>query len=143
MAAHVVKFPSITLSATFVGASGSISTQKFPMFLAREVIVVWKSTTAESAASAVINGASASGATFLSLSGIGYATKGAVATGLNTGGVGIGLVMTDGKIMHGWGQAVLTAGAGGLAGVVSADVWVVYDTEEDIRRAEQVGVVPV
>jgi len=143
MAGHVVKFPNITLSATTIGIGGTITTQRFPMLFAREVMVLWKSVAADVPASATVNGAGASGATFLSLSAIGYAVKGAVASALNTGGVPIGIVCTDGKVLHAWGQGSITAAGTALTGPVTADVWVLYDTEEDIRRAEQVGVVPV
>lgn len=145
MAGHVRKFTGIQL-ATSVGASGTITTKAVPSRFARMVVFLWKSTTNEAPASAACNyGESTTtlnaNAVFFSGAGGGYAVRGNVGARLDQGGATFGLLNPDGKIMAQYTQGQLTAGAGGLAGVISCDAFVLYDSEADLARAEQVGLV--
>lgn len=149
MAGHIRVFSGVQ-KATTAGANATVLTTWIPAKFASQVVLRVRSATGETAASMafqVSNGSDPATMTGLSSTGHGYVVRG-TGTGAaldRSGGQSIYLAATDASrlIYHDRIAGSVTAPAGGLAGALTMDVEVYYNTEADFIRAGQALTEPV
>lgn len=149
MAGHVRVFNGVQ-KATTAAANATVATTWIPAKFASQVVLRVRSTTAETAASMtfnVANGSDTNTMTALSATAQGYVVRGTGAAAAldRSGGQSVYLAATDASrlIYHDRIAGIVTAPAGGLAGPLTMDIEVYYNSEADFLRAGQAEAVPV